>query len=58
MNYEVMLERSGYTAIEKDGKHILFDLVGEFVDSEYSTKEDLIEYAVSKIFTTEDYECY
>ena len=57
-NYEIMLERSGYLAIERDGKHILFDLVGEFIDSDHSTKKDLIEYAVNKIFTTNDYECY
>lgn len=58
MNYEAMLERLGYLAIERDGKHVLFDLIGEFVDSEHSTNEELRKYVVSKIFTTEDYECY
>jgi len=45
------LAQEGYRVWAVDGKYLLIDLVGEFVDSQHDSLEALREYCEKNVFT-------
>ena len=45
------LAQEGYKVWAVDGKYLLVDLVGEFVDSEHDSLESVKEYCRKNVFT-------
>ena len=49
--FDEQLKQEGYRVWAVDGKYLLIDLVGEFVDSEHDSMEALREYCEKNVFT-------
>jgi hypothetical protein len=49
--FEQQLAQEGYRVWAVDGKFLLIDLVGEFVDSEHDSLESVREYCEKNVFT-------
>jgi len=49
--FEQQLAQEGYRVWAVDGRFLLIDVLGEFVDSEHSTMEALREYCAKNVFT-------
>ena len=49
--FEQQLEQEGYQVLEQEGKFLLIDLVGEFIDSEHTTMDAVREYCAKNVFT-------
>ena len=45
-----LLKKEGYQVLKKSGKFYLIDLLGEFVDSNHNTEDDLEAYVDKYIF--------
>lgn len=49
--FEQQLKKEGYQVWAVDGKFLLVDLVGEFVDSQHDSMESVKEYCEKNVFT-------
>jgi len=49
--FEQQLAQEGYRVWAVDGKFLLIDLLGEFIDSEHESLEALREYCAKNVFT-------
>ena len=49
--FEQQLEQEGYQVIEQEGKFLLVDLLGQFIDSEHMSMESVREYCAKNVFT-------
>ena len=49
--FDQQLAQEGYKVWAVDGKFLLVDLVGEFIDSQHDSLEALREYCAKNVFT-------
>jgi len=49
--FQQQLAQEGYEVRERDGKFLLIDLLGEFIDSEHDSLEAVREYCAKNVFT-------
>jgi len=49
--FDEQLAQEGYRVPAVDGKFLLIDVLGEFIDSEHTTLEALREYCAKNVFT-------
>jgi len=49
--FEQQLAQEGYRVWAVDGKFLLVDLLGEFIDSEHDSLESVREYCAKNVFT-------
>ena len=49
--FEEQLKQEGYKVWAVDGKYLLVDLLGEFVDSQHDSLDSVREYCRKNVFT-------
>jgi hypothetical protein len=49
--FQQLLEQEGYKVWAVDGRFLLVDLVGEFVDSQHDSMESVKQYCEKNVFT-------
>jgi len=49
--FEQQLEQEGYRVWAVDGRFLLIDVLGEFIDSEHDSLESVREYCAKNVFT-------
>lgn len=49
--FKEQLKQEGYRVWAVDGKFLLLDLVGEFIDSQHDSEDAVVEYCEKNVFT-------